>query len=349
MTSGSSKQKKRSLGWRLVAGIAISLVLLFLAFRQTNPERIWSLLLAADRSMLLIAFALHLLGLILRAARWRLLFWQQPKLPYSDFLDAVNIGYLVNNLFPVRLGDFVRSVLLGQWIEVGAARAFSATVIERVLDSAIILGLFFSLFLVLPLPPFALNLGLLMALAIALALAVMLIALWQQARARRWLHALFGLVPVLDADKWTERLMGLIGGFGALRQGGVLLPFFVWSIIVWVQTVLSFWFTMRAFDAEVGLGLAALATAAAGLGLAAPSAPAGLGTFEAAVIGALLLSGMEEDLARTMAISLHFIAFLSVNLAGFFSLTKRGIGYRHLVQLTEDQKQDLQSSAKTSG
>ena len=333
MSGQNPSLQNRNIQWRFLAGLALSLLLLYFAFRQTDWGQMWTLFQAADRGLLLAAFFLNLLGLILRAGRWRLLFWRQEELPFSAFLDSVNIGYLVNNLFPVRLGDVVRSILLGRWLDLGAARAFSATVIERVLDSGIVLLLFFSLFLVLPLPPFALNLGLTMALAVTLAIGLMLLALWQQERAEKWLRALLDRIPFVRTETWLERIMGLIRGFGALRRGGVLLPFFGWSVIVWAQTVFAFWLTMRAFDAEVSFGLAALATAAAALGLAAPSAPAGLGTFEAAVIGALLLSGMEENLARSMAIALHFTSFIALNFAGFFSLIKRGIGYRHLVEL----------------
>lgn len=348
MKANGQKRTSARIGWRFLLGILISLVLLFLAFRQTDPERIWTLILAADRRYLLLAFIFHIAGLGLRAGRWRLLFWRQGNLPYADFLDSVNIGYLVNNLFPVRLGDLVRSVLLGRWLQIGVPRVLSATVLERVLDSALILLLFFSLFLVLPLPAFALNVGLLMALAITVALAFMLLLLQQQARARRWLHWLLSRLPGFEAEKWTERLMGLVHGFGALQQAGALLPFLGWSILVWAQTVLAFWFTMKAFDPHIGLGLAALATAAAALGLAAPSAPAGLGTFEAAVIGALLLSNIDEDVARSMAISLHFLSFLALNFAGFFSLVRRGIGYRHLVSLAENEEAGLNGAGEAS-
>ncbi|MFP3854742.1 MAG: lysylphosphatidylglycerol synthase transmembrane domain-containing protein, partial [Anaerolineales bacterium] len=190
MSVQNSPRRNRKIQWRFLAGLALSLVLLFLAFRQTDWGQMWALFQAADRGLLLAAFFVNLLGLVLRAGRWRLLFWQQEHLPFSAFLDSVNIGYLVNNLFPVRLGDVVRSILLGRWLDLGVARAFSATVIERVLDSGIVLVLFFSLFLVLPLPAFALNLGLMMALAVALAIAIMLVVLWQQKRAERWLRAL---------------------------------------------------------------------------------------------------------------------------------------------------------------
>ncbi|MGA9534152.1 MAG: lysylphosphatidylglycerol synthase transmembrane domain-containing protein [Anaerolineales bacterium] len=322
----------RKMRWRLLLGLVVSLGLLLLAFWRTDPARLWSIMLAADRRLLLIAFLLNFVGLFLRAARWRTLFWGAGELDLSAFLDGINIGYMVNNLFPARLGDLVRSVLLGRWQPVGVTQALSATVVERVLDSGIVLLLFFSLFPFLPLPAAAVNVGLLTAAVVALALMAMLVAVSQQVRGERWLRAILERIPTIDSERWTTRLIGLVQGFQALTKGSVLGRFGRWSVAVWAQTILVFWVTMMAFDASVPVTVAALATVAAALGMAAPSAPAGIGTFEGAVIGALLLASIDQDVARSMAIALHFLPFIALNLAGFWSLARRGLGYQSLMR-----------------
>lgn len=330
MNLGSGKGR-----WRFLLGVVVSLGLLVLAFWRTDPARLWQIMLAADRRLLLLAFLLNFVGLLLRAARWRTLFWRAGHLEYGAFLDGINIGYMVNNLFPARLGDLVRSVLVGRWLELGVTRTLSATVVERVLDSGIVLLLFFSLFPFLPLPPVAVNVGLATAAVVAMALAAMVLAASQQERGERWIRVILGRIPKVDPERWTPRLLGLIQGFHALREGAVLARFALWSVAVWAQTVLAFWVTMLAFDSNVSVSIAALATAAAALGMAAPSAPAGIGTFEGAVIGALLLASIEEDVARSMAIALHLLPFIASILAGFWSLARRGLGYRGLITAAE--------------
>jgi uncharacterized protein (TIRG00374 family) len=344
MNLGSGKMR-----WRLLLGLAVSLGLLVLAFWRTDPARLWSIMLAADRRILLIAFLLSFVGLFLRAARWRTLFWQGSDQNLSAFLDGVNIGYLVNNLVPARLGDLVRSVLVGRWLPVGVAPALSATVVERVLDSGIVLLLFFSLFPFLRVPAVAVNVGLLTAAIVALALITMLVAANQQERAERWLLAILARIPGMDNERWTQRALGLVQGFHALRKGSVLGRFGLWSVAVWTQTILAYWLTMRAFDPTVPISIAALATAAAALGMAAPSAPAGIGTFEGAVIGALLLASIDQDVARSMAIALHFLPFIAVNLAGFWSLARRGLGYQSLVQAASQGEKAVEADSAGSG
>lgn len=310
--------------------------MLLAAFWRTDLARLWDIMRAANRSMLAAAFVLYLAGLLLRAFRWRILFWQGTGSRYRDFLDAVNIGYLVNNVFPVRLGDLVRSVLLGRWLSLGIPAALSATVVERVLDSALMLAFFFALLPSMPLPSVVIRVGLGLSGGVALVLVVMLVAAMQQQRGERWLRRLLAPVPWLDTDRWTGGFSGLVTGFHALRQAGVLWRFLALSIIVWGETVLAFYLTMKALDPTVGLPLAAMAMVAAALGLAAPSAPSGLGTFEGAVIGFLLLAAVEESMARSMAITLHLLPFVAANLAGLWSLAGRGLGYRSLLQAASE-------------
>ncbi len=186
------------------------------------------------------------------------------------------------------------------------------------------------------------------AAAVVAALGLMILATVQQTRGERWLRWLLDLIPWLDTDRWAGRMTNLIAGFQALRTGGILGRFLLWSVAVWGQTVLVFWVTMRAFDPQLPVQVAALATSAAALGLAAPSAPAGVGTFEGAVIGSLLLAVIEENLARSMAITLHTLLFVALNLAGLWSLARRGLGYRALVQAASQQKV-TQGSSPPSG
>ena len=321
-----------AVGGRVALGLALSVGLLVLAFWQADFDRLWEILLGADRRWMLLAFLFNFVGLGLRAARWRVLFWRLAERPFGAFLDGVNIGYLVNNLFPVRLGDVVRGVLLSRWIPVGASEALSATVLERVLDSGLILLLFFGLFPFLPLPAGAGQVGLIGALLVAAALTLMVAAVSQQARAEHWLTWLLARLRVGNDQLWLGRAMGLIRGLETLHHGPALSRFLVWSLLVWTQTVLTFWVTMLAFQPELPLAYGALATVAAALGLAAPSAPAGIGTFEGAVVGALLLVSIEADLARSMAIALHGLPFAAMVMAGLWSLARRGLGYRGLAQ-----------------
>jgi uncharacterized protein (TIRG00374 family) len=316
----------------LALGLLLSMGLLGVAFWQTDPGQLWQHLAGADPLLIAGALLLNFLGLILRAKRWSVLFPREVQASYAEFLDSINIGYLLNNISPARLGDFIRSLLLGRWLGVGATLALSTTLLERVLDGALILLLFFALVPLMNLPGTLAAVASILALVVATSLAVMFFASRHDRVVEGWLQRFLDRLHFLSTEKWSRRLMGIVRGFQALQQRRALLRFIVWSVFVWMQTLFTFWFTLRAISASVGVEIAALAMAASALGLALPSAPAGLGTFEAAVVGALVLLAIPADEARSMAIALHGVPFVAIVIAGMWSLARRGLGFRYLMQ-----------------
>lgn len=323
--------------WRMILGLLLSFGLLVIAFWRTNPAELGRHLAGATPLLLIIGLLLNFLGLILRAKRWSVLFPRAVQSAYSDFLDCINIGYLVNSISPARLGDLIRSLLIGRWLDVGGTMALSTTLLERVLDGALILILFFALLPLLSLPATLAGVASLLALVVAFSLAMMYLAARHQDVVEGWAKGILDHLKFLNTEKWLSRLMGVVRGFQALHQRRALLRFILWSILVWLQTLAMFWITLRAISPSVGVEIAALAMAASSLGLALPSAPAGLGTFEAAVVGGLVLVSVPADEARSMAIALHGVALVSIVIAGMWSLTRRGLGYRYLIQVAEER------------
>ena len=107
-----------------------------------------------------IATALAPAGIWARAVRWRYLF--PPRSEPPGLVAATMIGYMANNVLPLRAGEFVRVyVVARRW---GAAAAGAAgrghgfwttlatLFVERVLDSLFIVAMLAALVLVIPVP-----------------------------------------------------------------------------------------------------------------------------------------------------------------------------------------------------
>jgi uncharacterized membrane protein YbhN (UPF0104 family) len=80
---------------------------------------------------------------------------------------------------------------------------------------------------------------------------------------------------------------------------------------------------------------AMMVVAAAGLGVAVPAAPSGVGPFEGAVIGVLVAVGDQPDISRTFAISLHGLNFAITSVLGLIGLLREGAGFRELMRDAE--------------
>ena len=84
--------------------------------------------------------------MILRAVRWRFMLNSgreaAGRTPYRQVFHVQNIGYMLNNLLPFRLGDVARAVLIGNVPPVTISQGLSTMVAERVLDLLFMVVLF---------------------------------------------------------------------------------------------------------------------------------------------------------------------------------------------------------------
>jgi hypothetical protein len=82
-----------------------------------------------------------------------------------------------------------------------------------------------------------------------------------------------------------------------------------------------------------------LAIAAAGLGIAVPAAPSGVGPFEAAVIAVLTAAGYDEEISTSYAFTLHALNFGVTSLIGLIGLVREGTSFGEVAQAARNLKQ----------
>ena len=124
-----------------------------------------------------------------------------------------------------------------------------------------------------------------------------------------------------------------------LPQQRSLISAFLLSLTIWGLAGVSAWALMVAvWPNQPHLVQGILVITAAGIGLALPSAPAGLGPYEAAVIGVLLYTGEGPTLSRTFAVLLHVTAILLTSTLGGLGLLREGVNFRDLAKQAREIK-----------
>jgi len=93
-------------------GIVISVVLLYLLFRDVNFASLSRILKEANYFWLIPNVALIVLTMYQRAFRWHFMVLPIKKVPFPKLLAATCIGFMANNVLPLRLGEFVRAYSL---------------------------------------------------------------------------------------------------------------------------------------------------------------------------------------------------------------------------------------------
>jgi uncharacterized protein (TIRG00374 family) len=274
----------------------------------------------------LISAALVPLGLWVRAARWRYLF--PPGSNPPGLLAGVLIGYMVNNVLPLRAGEVVRIYVVARRWGHGFWTVLATLVVERVLDGLAIVLVLAVLVLLIPVPAF-LQWGALLVFAVdvvAIGVLVMLAVAPDTARA-----ILVGLTR-----RWPGLQGNVLRGFARFGQGleGIrtpdhVLPLLAWSVAVWLIPVVISWLLFHALDLELPWVAAWALLAFVGVGISIPSAPGYVGVFHAAAILALSVFGVAPAEAFGYALVLHAVHFIPITVVGWIALI------REQVSLTE--------------
>ncbi len=275
---------KRPLFW---IGLLISVGALLLAFRGLRWAEVGSALRDANYLLLLPAAVVMLVSLYFRAVRWAVLFHPLTHLRVGALMGTMNIGYSVNNLLPLRIGEFVRAYLIGEAQRVSTAHALSTIVVERVLDVLTVVLMIVLLLPFIDVPAWVMGPAL-VAGVVFLVLAVLLATL---SLARRWaLHVVEWGVRLLPAryGAWLRQAAeSVMEGFGVLSKPAVLARSVAWSFASWATSALMMYILQQAFDLGLGFHAGAFVLAATSLAMLIPATPGSIGTFELVAIEGL--------------------------------------------------------------
>jgi uncharacterized protein (TIRG00374 family) len=351
---------------RFWIGILISIIALFFAFRQVDFAGVWAALTQANYWLLLASLAPLLLFLVLRAFRWRLLFYPQRGLHVRNLFAVINIGYLLSNIFPARLGDVARAYLIGDTEDVSRATAFSTIVAERVLDALCAVGGFFLVLPCVPLPGWMVQAGLVVGVAALVAVALFVILVrrreWTLALLDRILRALHwpdcetmnpfwnglaertGLrflanMPWADRAQLVQMADSFIKGFSGITTLRLGPPLLLWSAVIWAVICAFYWLVLLAFDPGqpfvAGLAVASVTA----LGMTVPASPGYIGVFEFLTRETMVLFGMAPAAAIGYALVAHAIVYIVYSVLGLVSMVQQNLTYSEIQQRISEEGQ----------
>ncbi|MDW8339763.1 MAG: lysylphosphatidylglycerol synthase transmembrane domain-containing protein, partial [Thermoleophilia bacterium] len=290
----------------LVVGLPLSAVLLWLAVRDAEPEVVWTALRSAHTFPLALAVAVLGGVYLLQGMRWRRIA-RTPEIPALRFAGWVVSGVAVNNVVPGRVGDLVRA----RWLQVAArlrgGLALSTVFVDRVFDVVTL-----SLFLLVSLP-FVASAAWLRRIVFGACIsmgglaAVLLGArLYTRANARERRER--GVVRRVVRDT-VEGLADPIGR----RRGTRLLAL---SLLAWGTWALAAWLVARSLGIELTVLDVVFVTAVMNLGVAIPSSPGFVGTYQWLGVASLGLLGVTTEAALAFAILMHAAWYVPTLVAG---------------------------------
>lgn len=307
---------------RWLPGVIISLVALFVVFRFVNWEELsgaWAT--AAQPLNILVAILLSVISVCIRALLWKTLL--KGKTTFKNSFFIINIGYLLNNLFPLRAGEIGRAVFMGRSSGLGPFHVLSTIVLERAFD------LVAAAILLLSTLPLAFGQDWMRPVATVTLVIVgsVLVVLYLMARYSSWVHDLVlklgGRWPVVKKYV-VPQIDALLDGLSALTSLRSFATALLWVVLSWTLWQIIYYVMLIAIAPGAPFWWAVFMDAVLALGMAIPSAPAGLGVYEASVVAALTLLGISASTALAFAIVMHFLQFANTAVFGFWGLALEG-------------------------
>lgn len=294
---------------KLWLGIACSALFLFLVFRNVRWLELAAVLQAVDWVALLFAAVLYVLSLIARGLCWQALLTPLGPVTAREAFAYVNIGYLANNLLPLRAGEIVRAALLGEKRGFSKSAVLATIVVERLLDVLILGALFILLMLAMPIPPVVKQSVLVTAGVGCLGI----IGMWAAA-GRSWTFLSAERLPRWLPGRAVKAVASLGRSFGrglmavrSVKQAG-MAGFY--SVLSWMLVCGCIYLMMIASQLQLPWYAALLVMAVVNLGSAIPSSPGAIGVVHFLVVVSVSSWSIDQELAVGFSIVFHSVPFL---------------------------------------
>src|SRR5205085_1153856 len=134
-------------------------------------------------------------SLVTRAARWQLFFEPKRRVPFGPLLGTLAISYMASTFLPLRAGELVRAVFLGQRQRLPVPGIVGTILLEKLFDFLAIGVMLVVLLKLTSLPPAAQVAGASIAGVILVGFGfVVALAVWR-APTLRFVGALEHLLP----------------------------------------------------------------------------------------------------------------------------------------------------------
>lgn len=336
---GRARRRLGRTGLLVAALLVVGLVVF--ALSRLGLHRIGHALISAAPGWVAVALALMALSLLLRSVAWHATLraaLPDTRVDWAPVVRATMIGVMTSAVFPGRLGEPTRVVVLARRLEgsnrrlipILAGTVFSQTLVN-LLALAILAGVTFS-----SVPLFQGHLaGAATALVVPLALCLLVVAgprlLSAAARSRS--------VRVALAAKAIARLLvlarrGLIV-FARPRYG---IPAISAQLAAWGLQWLACYAVVLALGIQAHAGLAAAAAVLLAVNVSAilPATPSNVGVFQAACLVVLTAYGVGAGNALAYGIILQAVEVVTALALGIPALLGEGLTWKDIRSARRD-------------
>jgi len=294
---------------KAIAGVIISMAGIYWAFIDFQFLDFKESMYQVDLFYLVLATFFLWGSVWLRGLRWKWLFKENASPSITSLYRAELIGYFGNNVLPLRLGELLRSYIVGKENSLSKSFVFGTVVLERLMDTLVLLLFTLLLFLTFPLEG-----------------AIKGYVIWGG------IISFFVIITILiiinhiqkfqTENKILTILKKVLDGLLSIRKG-MLMPVIISSILIWCIYLLDVYLVQKAFQFNLSWSQILAVLVISSLALSIPSAPGMIGTFHAAVKYTMVdLFSFSANDGNTFAILMHAYGYIIFTSLGAYYFMK---------------------------
>jgi glycosyltransferase 2 family protein len=294
--------------------------------------KIWPLLLAA----LLIN-----LTLFARSLRWKALLSPIGTAKLNNLFAATSVGF--GAIFVVgRAGEIIRPAVLSLRERIKPSATFATILIERLFDTTAVVSLFAVNLLFFELPPDQSNanaigairsVGLTLLIGVAVGISILALLRLKAAAIIQWMERHVAWLPKKLSYPLLNFIKSLAEGLSVFLNLRALAVTIFFTACVWALVSAATWLTLFAFGLNFSISHTIFVLGFGLVGSVAPTPGGSAGAFHAAAAKGLEFLGLAPNLAASIAIVYHLIAFGPPFLIGLFYLIRDDISLGQLREM----------------
>ena len=319
---------------KIITLFSVGSLLLVFMLLNIRVERLQAMMQYVSPVWLLYSSLSLLISFFFKALRWRLLLRPfKNSARVSNLFWIIGVGFLVNTLLPIRVGDVARAYVVGEKEGLDFAPSLSSIVVEKVLDMIGLLGM--GLVAVFFMPLGSGSQGWIMqglkvvGVVVAALLFVTALAVVREESMLTFLDRLSISIPLLARVRVLKFIKNFIGGLKPLYVN-VKLLFINMALTVadWFTFCLGIFFIFAAFNFVIPIGAFVLGGVLVGLSYLLPAPPGYAGTYE--VYWTLIFMAMgftESDLLLAIGLFSHVVSVLVTAVVGYLGIIWLGLSF----------------------
>ena len=310
--------------------IGISVFAFWLVLRKLDFQALLSAFQRLSFGSVTLIVLCFLTGLLLRGIACWIIY--DSKISFADVFWAMNLGYLLNSIVPLRLGEFGRAAFLTEKNreKVSYMEVLAGILAERILD--LLVGFSFLIVCLW----FLIDNEMLNKIAwigfagMAFSIILIILAAKNKEKVLSWLKAKFK--SNLAQQKLIPAFDQLLIGFEVFLNPRRFLLAFLIMAISWSFSMVEYLILQNAILSASEWWWPILVIPASAFVNALPAAPSGLGIYEAGSVGAYALVGVSKAPALAMSLVVHAVQIITPSIFGVIALFLSGESLGSLIQ-----------------